>query len=61
MNTLDIKNSDRRLLFWLTVIYILTAPIQVKLGLDAEAVKASAYALTGLGVANYFSSPTKDA
>lgn len=58
---MSMKDKDRRLLFWIAVVYILTAPIQVKLGLDAESVKASAYALTGLGVANYFSSPTVEA
>ncbi len=53
----DFKSKDRRLAFWISFIYILTAPIMVKYGLEGEVVKSSAYALTGLGVANYFSTP----
>jgi hypothetical protein len=57
---MTIKDKDRRKAFWLIVIYVVSAPVQVKLGLDAESVKASAYALTGLGLGNYFSKPQGD-
>jgi hypothetical protein len=57
---MTIKDSDRRKAFWISFVYILSAPIQVKLGLDAEAVKASAYAVTTLGIANYFTKPQGD-
>ena len=57
---MTVKDQDRRTAFWISFIYILSAPIQVKLGLDAEAVKASVYAATTLGVANYFSEPKGD-
>lgn len=55
---MTIKDRDRRKAFWVSFVFVATAPIMVKLGLDEESVKASAYALTTLGVANYFSSPT---
>lgn len=55
--TKKIKDSDRRKAFWISLLYVVTSPIQVYFGLDAEIVKSSSYALTTLGVANYFSSP----
>ena len=57
---MTIKDQDRRKAFWISFSFIALAPVMVKLGLDAESVKASAYALTTLGIANYFSSPTGD-
>jgi len=57
---MDTKNKDRRLAFWISFIFIVVSPALVMLGADAEAVKGSAYALTTLGIANYFSVPTKD-
>ena len=56
---MSVKDQDRRLAFWISFVFIASAPYQVVFfGMDAEAVKASAYALTTLGVANYFSKPT---
>ena len=55
---MTIKDKDRRLAFWVSVCYIVASPLMVMLGMDAESVKASSYALTTLGVANYFSKPT---
>ena len=54
---MSIKDADRRKAFWLSFVYVMTSPIQVHLGMDIEAVKASSYALTTLGVANYFTKP----
>lgn len=57
---MTIKDKDRRNAFWISFWYIVLSPLMVYFGLDIEAVKASTFALTGLGVANYFSKPTKD-
>ena len=57
---MTLKDKDRRKAFWISLWYIVLSPLMVHFGLDAESVKASAYALTGLGVANYFSAPTGD-
>ena len=57
---MTLKDRDRRKAFWISFIFILFSPIMVHFGLDSESVKASAYALTTLGVANYFSAPTGD-
>ena len=54
---MSIKDADRRKAFWISFIYVMTAPLQILYGMDAEAVKASSYALTTLGVANYFTKP----
>ena len=51
------KDKDRRFAFWISLIYICLSPIMVLVGADVEVVKSSAYALTTLGIANYFSSP----
>ena len=57
---MTIKDQDRRKAFWVSFIYIISAPILVYLGMDVESVKASSYALTTLGVANYFTKPAGD-
>ena len=54
---MSIKDKDRRLAFWISFAFISLSPLIVLVGLDDESVKASAYALTTLGIANYFSSP----
>ena len=54
---MSIKDKDRRLAFWISFTFVITSPIMIYFGLDNESVKASAYALTTLGIANYFSSP----
>ena len=54
---MSIKDKDRRLAFWISFTFIALSPLMVLVGLDDESVKASAYALTTLGIANYFSSP----
>jgi len=51
------KDKDRRKAFWVSFIYILTAPIQVHFGMEADIVKNSCLALASLGIANYFSKP----
>jgi len=55
---MTLKDKDRRRAFWISFTFIILSPIMVHLGLDIESVKASSYALTTLGVANYFSKPT---
>ena len=57
---MTLKDKDRRKAFWISFTFIILSPIMVHYGLDKESVKASAYALTTLGVANYFSNPTGD-
>ena len=57
---MTIKDRDRRRAFWIGVVFIILSPLMVYLGLDAESVKASAYSLTTLGIANYFSNPKED-
>ena len=54
---MSIKDKDRRLAFWISFTFISLSPLMVLIGLDGESVKASAYALTTLGIANYFSTP----
>ena len=54
---MSIKDKDRRLAFWISFTFVITSPIMIYFGLDNESVKASAYALTTLGIANYFSTP----
>jgi len=53
-----IKDKDRRRAFWISFVYILTAPIQVHYGMDVDTVKNSCLAVASLGIANYFSKPT---
>ena len=57
---MTIKDKDRRKAFWISFIYIVSAPLMVMLGGDIETIKHSVLALTGLGVANYFSKPSGD-
>ena len=57
---MTIKDRDRRKAFWISFIYIVSAPLMVMLGGDIETIKHSVLALTGLGVANYFSKPSGD-
>ncbi len=52
------KDADRRKAFWVSFTYIIISPIMVHYGLNQTAVESSVMALTGLGVANYFSKPT---
>jgi len=54
---MTIKDQDRRKAFWISFIYILTAPLQVKYGMDVDTVKNSCLAVASLGIANYFSKP----
>jgi hypothetical protein len=54
------KERDRRVAFWLSFGFVFFSPGLVLVGLDIEIVKSSAFALTGLGVANYFSAPKND-
>lgn len=55
---MTIKEKDRRKAFWISFAYVIVSPLMVHYGLDGETVKASAYSLTTLGIANYFSKPT---
>ena len=57
---MTVKDKDRRTAYWVSFIYICISPLMVKLGADIEIVKSSSYALTTLGIANYFSKPTGD-
>lgn len=58
---MTIKDKDRRLAFWISFVFVVMSPFIVKyLEVELESVKASAYALTTLGIANYFSKPSKD-
>ncbi len=54
------KDKDRRVAFWVSFIFIVFSPGLVYVGLEIEIVKSSAFALTGLGVANYFSTPSPE-
>ena len=57
---MTLKDKDRRKAFWISFLFIILSPIMVHFGLDIEVIKASAYSLTTLGVANYFSNPKGD-
>lgn len=57
---MTIKDRDRRKMFWASVAYIMTSPLAVYFGADVETMKFTVMTLGGIGVANYFSSPTKD-
>ena len=56
---MTMKDKDRRKAFWISFLFIVLSPLMVHFGLESESVKASAYALTTLGIANYFSSPKR--
>lgn len=55
---MTIKELDRRKAFWISFAYIVLSPIFVHYGMNIEIVKSSTIALTGLGIANYFSKPS---
>ena len=57
---MTIKERDRRKMFWASVGYIMTSPLAVYIGADIEMMKFAVMTLGGLGVANYFSKPSKD-
>ena len=57
---MSVKDKDRRLAFWFSFVFIVVSPAMVYFGLDKESIKASAYALTTLGIANYFSTPSSN-
>ena len=57
---MSLKDRDRRKMFWGSVAYIVMSPAAVYIGADIEMMKYSVMTLGGIGVANYFSSPTKE-